>query len=261
MSSTPSALNAEALDAALATELPPPPPLGDRLRAIERVLVSLGSTCNHPRELAARAQFKDAVGVFENLDIDLDTVVRYALGPDWGIACAALAALATRPDGNDAVDQILIQFDKLVPWAVYFALAYFVAIVPRPPVGAPLVSAKDHWRNMPVLSQLFRDYFVQRAKLGDAAEFGGALYSQAASPTPIIKAFLESVDHPLATALVGRLELRSRRAISIMRSWPRSAASGRIRSSRRAWSSRTAGARRSPPPNPRCCRLRSARSW
>ena len=199
-------LDADALDAALATELPPPPPLGDRLRALERVLVSLGSTCNHPRELAEKTQFKDAVAVFDVVDIDLDTVVRYALGPDWGIACAALAALAKRNDGNEAVDQILIQFDKLVPWAVYFALGYFVAIVPRPPVGAPLVSAKDHWRNMPVLSQLFRDYFVQRAKLGDAAEFGGALYSQAASPTPIIKAFLESVDHPLATALVGRLD-------------------------------------------------------
>jgi ATP-dependent Clp protease ATP-binding subunit ClpC len=199
-------LDADALDAALATDLPPVPPLADRLRELERVLVSLGSTCSHPRELAEKTQFKDAVAVFDVVDIELDTVVRYALGPDWGIACAALAALAARNDGNDAVDRILIQFDKLVPWAVYFALAYFVAIVPRPPVGAPLVSAKDHWRNMPVLSQLFRDYFVQRAKLGDAAEFGGALYSQAASPTPIIKAFLESIDHPLATALIGRLD-------------------------------------------------------
>jgi ATP-dependent Clp protease ATP-binding subunit ClpC len=194
------------VDAALATDLPAPPPLADRLHALERVLAPLGSTCNHPRELAEQAPFKEAVALFEDVDIDLDTVVRYALGPDWGIACAALAALAKRDDGKDAVDQVLIQFNKLVPWAMYFALAYFVAIVPRPPVGAPVVGAKDHWARMPVLSNLFRDYFVQRAKLGDAAEFGGALYSQASSTAPIIKAFLESVDHPLATALVGRLD-------------------------------------------------------
>jgi hypothetical protein len=130
-------LDADALDVALATDPPAPPPLADRLDALERVIEPLGSTCNHPRELAQQAPFKEAVAVFEDVGIDLDTVVHYALGPDWGIACAALAALAKRDDGKDAVDQVLIQFNKLGPWAMYFALAYFVAIVPRPPVGAP----------------------------------------------------------------------------------------------------------------------------
>ena len=157
---------------------------------LERAIVPLGPACNHPRELAEQTQFKDAVVVFEDLDIDLDTVVRYALGPDWGIACAALAALAKRPDGNDAVDQILIQFDKLGPWAIYFALAYFVAIVPRPPVGAPLVSAKDHWRRhagpFAAVPRLFRPAREarRRRRVRWRALFAGA------SPTaPIIKAF------------------------------------------------------------------------
>ncbi|HEY3643044.1 MAG TPA: AAA family ATPase [Xanthobacteraceae bacterium] len=192
-------------DAPPATALPQPA-LADQLHELERVLVPFGSSCTHPRELAEQVQFKYAVHLLEDEEVDLDTVVRYAVGADWALACAALAALAKRDDGKYAVDHILTQFDKLAPWAMYFALAYFVAIVPRPPVGAPLVGAKDRWRDMPVLSQLFRDYFAQRAKLGDAAEFGGALYSQGASPTPIIKAFLESVHHPLATALVSRLD-------------------------------------------------------
>ncbi len=195
----------EELDAALATALPEPP-LAERLQELELVLVRFGSSCAHPRELAEQAPFQEAVGLLADEDVDLDTVARYAVGADWMLACAALAALAKRADGGDAVDQILTQFDRLTAWAVCFALAYFVATEPRPPVGAPLVSAKDRWCDMPILVQLFRDYFTQRSALGDAAEFGHALYSQAASPTPVIKAFLERVDHPLATALISRLD-------------------------------------------------------
>ena len=51
--------------------------------------------------------------------------MRYALGHDWGLACAALAALDRREDGEQAVDRVLAQFDRLVPWAMYFALDYF----------------------------------------------------------------------------------------------------------------------------------------
>ncbi len=197
-------LELDELDAALATTFPDQP-LADRLQELERALLRSGSSCANPLELAEQAPFQQALGLLADEDVDLDTVVRYATG-EWALACAALAALARRTDGSDAVDRILIQFDRLTPWAMHFALAYFVVIEPRPPVGAPLVSAKDRWCDMPVLVQLFRDYLAQRAKLGDAAEFGGALYSQAASPTPVIKAFLERVDHPLATALVSRLD-------------------------------------------------------
>jgi ATP-dependent Clp protease ATP-binding subunit ClpC len=182
------------------------PSLAEQLDAIDRTVVASSTNCSHPRELAEQAQFKLAVSLLEDVSVDLDTVTQYALGNEWGIACAALAALAKRDDGKYAVDKILIQFDELAPWAMYFALAYFVAVVPRPAVGAPVVRAKNHWSRMPVLAQLFREYFAARAKLGDAAELGGALYSQGASPAPIIKTFLESVDHPLAKALISRLD-------------------------------------------------------
>jgi ATP-dependent Clp protease ATP-binding subunit ClpC len=192
--------------AALAAGPPEPPPLAAELHALASVLVPFGSSCAHPRELAEQAEFKRAVGLLEDPDVDSDTVMQYALGADWTLACAALAALAKRGDGTHALDRVLAQFDRLVPWAMYFALAYFVEIVPRPPVGAPVVGAKDWWPNMPVLPLFFRDYFVRRAAFGDAAEFGKALHSQGASPIPFIKAFLERVDHPLATALMSRLD-------------------------------------------------------
>jgi hypothetical protein len=86
-------------DAPLATALPEPA-LADRLHELERVLVPFGSSCAHPRELAEQVQFQYAVGLLEDEEVDLDTVVRYAVGADWALACAALAALAKRDDGN-----------------------------------------------------------------------------------------------------------------------------------------------------------------
>jgi ATP-dependent Clp protease ATP-binding subunit ClpC len=199
-------IEAEELDALLATGVPEPPPLANQLKELGGAIESCGASATHPRELAEQADFKRAVGLLEDADTDLDTVVRYALGHDWGLACAGLAALEKRNDGSMAVDRILAHFNRLAPWAMYFALAYFAELAPRPPVGAPVVGAKDFWPNMPVLLVFFRDYFARRAALGDAAEFGNALHSQGASPTPLIKAFLERVDHPLAAALISRLE-------------------------------------------------------
>jgi ATP-dependent Clp protease ATP-binding subunit ClpC len=196
---------ADELDALLAA-IDPPPPLADQLRALGPAIESAGAGAIHPSELYGHASFQSALGLLAETHVDLDTVVRYALGYDWGLACAALAALDRRGDAEEAVDRVLAQFNRLVPWAMYFALNYFLGLRPRPPVGAPVVGAKDFWPDMPVLLVFFRDYFTRCVELGDTADFGSTLFSQAASPTSCIRAFLERVDHPLATALIGRLE-------------------------------------------------------
>jgi hypothetical protein len=157
----------------------------------------------HPRELADSPEFEEAVRLLGDPDIDLDRVLQYVRGTNWAIACAALAALAKRRDGEEAVDDILAQFHRLVGWAMYFARAYLTEIDPRPAVGAPVVSAQHWWTNFPIVPLVFRD-FARRAALGDRAEFGRWLHSQAASPPGFIKAFLESVDHPFATALISQ---------------------------------------------------------
>jgi ATP-dependent Clp protease ATP-binding subunit ClpC len=184
----------------------PGPSLDERLQDIKRTLVPYGAKYAHPRELADQAAFKKAVNLLADYAVGLDTVVDYALGTDWPLACAGLATLAKRKDGKLALDRVMAKFPDLVPWAMYFALAYFLEITPRPPLGAPLVGAKDWWASVAIVPVIFRDYFVRRATLGDAPDFGGRLFSQAASPTPIIKAFLECVDHPLATTLVAQLD-------------------------------------------------------
>jgi len=180
--------------------------LAVRLHRLEGAFAPFGSSAAHPRELAEHSEFKQAAGLLADPGVPLETVMQYAQGANWALSCAALAALPQRHDDEQAVGQVLAHFDKLAPWAMYFALAYFVDAAPRPPAGAPAVGAKDWWPNNPVLPLIFRDYLDRRADLGDEAEFGPALYAPSASPAALIKAFLERVNHPLAAALLARLD-------------------------------------------------------
>jgi ATP-dependent Clp protease ATP-binding subunit ClpC len=186
--------------------------LAAELHALENAFAPFGASSAHPRELVDHPQFTQAVALL--FDVPLETVMQYALGANWALSCAGLAALNERGDGVQVVDRVLAHFDRLAPWAMFFALEYFLGLEPRPPAGAPAVGAKDWWRDNPYLPLMFRDYFVRRAGLGDAAEFGAALYTPTASPPAAIKAFLERVDHPFAAALVSQLDDIQRRSIN-----------------------------------------------
>jgi ATP-dependent Clp protease ATP-binding subunit ClpC len=190
---------------------PPPESLAARLHRLEDVFAPFGSAAAHPRDLAEHPQFKEAASLLAGAEVPLAAVLQYAQGANWGLSCAALAALAKREDREQAVETVVAHFDKLAPWAMYFALDLLAEGDGRPPVGAPAVGAKDWWPNNPVIPLFFREYLTRRAELGDYAEFGPALHLPHASGTALIKTFLERLNHPLARDLVEELE-RLRRA-------------------------------------------------
>ena len=180
--------------------------LTTRLHMLESAYAPFGASSAHPRELAEHPQFKEAVDLLEDRFVPMSTVLQYALGANWGLACAALAAMPGRFDADESIDEVVAHFDKLAPWAMHFALEYFCAADSRPPVGAPVVGARDWWPSHPILPLLFRDYFVRRAGFGDAAEFGSRLTTPGAAATAVIRAFLARIDHPLARALIEKLD-------------------------------------------------------
>ncbi len=178
-------------------------PLSARLHQLESVFAPTVSNSAHPRELGEQPQFLQAVDLLKAASVSFDTVMQYAIGANWGLGCAALAALGQRVDGAQGVDEVVAQFDKLYPWPMYFALQYFVTVEPRPPVGAPLVNAKDWWCENVVLPIVFREYLSQRERLGDAPLFGT---TPPAAASAAIRALLERVHHPYATALIDQLQ-------------------------------------------------------
>jgi hypothetical protein len=182
-----------------------PPPLTARLHHLEAGFAAFAASSAHPRELPEHPDFQNAVNLLADRAVPLDVVMQYALGANWPLSCVALAALPRRGDNASAIESVVAQFDRLAPWAMYFALAYFAQVEPRPPVGVPVVGAKDWWRDNPMLAQIFREYFDHRSAMGDEATFGPALYLPSASPFASIRGFLERMSHPLAAALISAL--------------------------------------------------------
>jgi ATP-dependent Clp protease ATP-binding subunit ClpC len=187
--------------------------LSAHLHELEGVFSPLASNYAHPRELESQPQFAEAVKLLADAAVPLDTVMQYALGANWPLACAGLAALTQRADRHERVDDVVAQFEKLYPWPIYFALKCLVAVEPRPPVGAPVVGAKDWWGDNLIVPGLFRDYFAERERLGDEPLFGPELNAGYASPPAGIRTFLQRVTHPHATALIRQLDSFQRASV------------------------------------------------
>src|SRR5262249_36772859 len=96
------------------------PPLAEKLRALESAVLPMAESASHPRDFTGHASFRDAVSLLKSKDVPLKTVLQYALGTNWALSCVALAALAGRPDGADALDKVLAGFDRLAPWAMHY---------------------------------------------------------------------------------------------------------------------------------------------
>jgi hypothetical protein len=183
-----------------------PVPLAAQLHQIENSFAPFAASSAHPSDLRQHPDFRHGVALLADSSIPLETVLQYALGGNWMLACVAITALAERKDATSAADQVLAHFDRMAVWCMYYALEFFLVVDPRPATGAPAVLAKDGWRENPILPLIFRDYFSRRAALGDVATFGNALQSSFASSPALIRAFLERVNHPFATNLIGQVD-------------------------------------------------------
>jgi ATP-dependent Clp protease ATP-binding subunit ClpC len=182
-----------------------PEPLSAKLHRLAVPLESFGDTTAHPRELADRREFKDAVALFIQSDVSREIVVQYALGANWTMSCAALRALSERADGEDAAPEIASSFGRLRPWAMHYALEYLSSLKTRLPAGAPAAVAEQWWQENMIIPGLFRTYFNKLQELGDKPVFGSSVHASYATDTAQIEGFLRSLDLPFATALVANL--------------------------------------------------------
>lgn len=178
--------------------------LNTRLRALEAGLDSSLAQLGHPRELADMADFRQAVALLENPRVARETVLLYACDSHIGLACAALAALAKRADGEEVADRVARQFPDLAHPAMHFALKYLAGLQRRLPVGAPLVGARAWWSGERFVLEVFRDHFAERQALGDDPLADWRQRAATASDTELgaMADLLERIDHPFARALL-----------------------------------------------------------
>lgn len=186
---------------ASAAEVDAPPPLGAHLQQIGQGLETAGEHVAHGRDFLDMPDFQVAVARLAEPSTPMQALLGYALGTNWGLACAAYEALIRREDRAQALDRALAGFDRLPPGTVHFALRYFDSLEDRPPVGAPVAFAKEWWVNFTNVQASFLESFERRAALGDAVTFGDWLSHKSAAAPAVIEQFLAEIDHPYARAL------------------------------------------------------------
>jgi ATP-dependent Clp protease ATP-binding subunit ClpC len=191
----------------------PEPQLAEKLRTLEGAFVSIAESASHPRDFAGHPSFQEAVSLLKNGNVPLKTVLQYALGTNWALSCVALTALAGRPDGPEVLRKILAGFERLAPWATYYALSYFLALPKRPAPGAPFASAKEWWGENSVICMAAQDYFDEEERLGGVPSFGDALDAVPPASYPSIRGFLERLDHSFAKQLIEELNAKQRAVI------------------------------------------------
>ncbi len=183
-----------------------PATLTTRLHDLDKVFSVFGNEAAHPSALYAHTDFMQAVALLSSPSVPLPTILQYVEGNRWGLSCAALAALRSRPDRDAAVDRVLSQCAHYYPWPMHFALELLFDAQPRTPVGAPLLRAKEWWIDNRWMPNVIREYFERCAARGDPPAFGPSLKTQSASLQQMIRRFLEHVEHPTSDALIAELD-------------------------------------------------------
>ena len=141
-------------------------------------------------------------------NVPVEAVRDYAVGPNWFYSCAGLAALCDRDDRDEALDTVVSFFDNLTPWGLHFGLSLSRSPpIPRPPVGVPLLSARDYWRDNMFVITAFREYLDKRASARRRADFGAGIDAATPEARETIKAVLARINHPLAAQLIESLDL------------------------------------------------------
>ena len=192
-----------------AQELLPPAPVDDRppaerLQTLGAALETQAEQSAHPRDLLLFADFQAAVGVLADPRCDLELVRHYAAGRLWTLSSAAFEALRRRPDRQQLADLGISQLRTHSPGALHYCLRFLNSLDPRPPSGDPTTIAQQWWVNHAMLIETFRDYFEERAQLGDPPAFG-ELAQAPGVELDHVESFLKRVDHPYASALLGEL--------------------------------------------------------
>ncbi len=191
--------------------------LSQRLHNLSQKIEEFINAAAHPQEMSSHTEFNEAVTLFCDPDVALDTLVQYATGSNANLACPAFVALARHPQRDKAATPVLARLGGVWPYPLYFALLFLDGVTDRPAVGAPLAAIQPWWARNPILAVVFAEYFDRRTAAGDTSGFGNALDAVTGETLDQVDAFLQAVSHPTAQRL--RTELKRLRSARVDRTF------------------------------------------
>ncbi|MBP7148811.1 MAG: AAA family ATPase [Acidobacteria bacterium] len=177
---------------------PPAPPAApasreQRLAGIRTDLRAEYDASQFASEFEAKPGFVAAVEWMVSAEFDAESLYRLYSGDSLTLACAALVALARRPDGAALAGRVMASMSGFATWNRVFALRMLDAHVPptAPLVGPVLAMIDDSWKdqhNGPVLA----GFCASRIARGEQPTFAGMLDGLPASRLDAIEGYLST---------------------------------------------------------------------
>jgi ATP-dependent Clp protease ATP-binding subunit ClpC len=195
----------------------PPADLAARLAPLRETLEAAIESSAHVREIAERAELKQAAALLADPQVAPDVVTDYAFGASVPLACAAFIALGQRKDCQTAAAATLAKLSQMDFRVLYFALQYLASVPERPPAGAAVVNPNAYWDESPLAQTALAAYFRKREEQGDAPTFGDTLDRRGNVNAAGIETLLKTVEHAYAAALSA--ELRTWQMRTVNRAW------------------------------------------
>jgi len=180
--------------------------LTTRLLPLRKAIEEFGELSAHPGEIAERPEFRQATDILADPAVSSVTVIEYALGSNWPIACAAFASIARRSDRSAIIAATVPRLKHLGDIPLHFALQALTELPDRLPVGLPVLDPGPYWHDDHDKLASFAAYLRKREEQGDPATFGAALEMHKRPNIAAVEELLKAIDHSYAAPLLAELE-------------------------------------------------------
>ncbi len=174
----------------------------DRIFALTAKIDEEMRIATTPADFASKPGFSEARALLADPEIPLKAVLDQIASGNAICSCPALAALAERPDRDNAAATIIADTEMLGGWPLHFTLKYLERLDSRRPAGAILIAVRDWWRDDTFHLNCFRQHFDELERLGDTPRIGDELNGRPQEQLTAITDFLRRVRHPFAIALL-----------------------------------------------------------
>jgi ATP-dependent Clp protease ATP-binding subunit ClpC len=178
--------------------------LPQRLHTLATAIEPFAQTAAHLDDFTAVRELQEAVALLADRSVPPASVTAYALGYNWVLSCAGLAALKERGDAGDIGEQVAERVIDWPVWNIQLALELLATLEPKPRLDTLLAGFREWWNNNTMLPPSFARYLDSVDDLA-LAEEGERVRALAPDIQRQLKVFLGRVNHPLADMLAGAI--------------------------------------------------------
>ncbi|MEM9386713.1 MAG: AAA family ATPase [Pseudomonadota bacterium] len=154
-----------------------------------------------PNDLLEDEDFRKAVALLRDGAVSVETLVEYAGGANWLVACAALEVLRTHAEGAKALDDMPDVLQGMGAWPMYFGSRYVQAHAPERAIGLVFARVRSWWTDNVRMHALLNGMLRELDAAGVPCTFGSELPRIPRKRLEKLRELLKQLSNPAVSTL------------------------------------------------------------